>query len=124
MHHERDAGGVGALGRAHDGPEVEALVHHLGDHALHAALSAYAHGGDEGLHGREVVRLEVVGAHAVGHVEAHLERGHEGEKMVPVALVDVDELVEHFEARGAVLARHRGDVRAEFFRGVTALRLG
>jgi hypothetical protein len=46
----------------------------------------------------EVARLEVVGAHAVGDLEAEIEARELGEQVVEVGLVDVDELVEDVQA--------------------------
>jgi hypothetical protein len=69
-----------------------------------------------------VARLEVVGAHAVGDLEAEIEARELGEEVVEVGLVDVDELVEDVEAGRAeefVMLEEGGEV----LEGATALAL-
>jgi hypothetical protein len=75
-----------------------------------------------------VARLEVVGAHAVGDLEAEIEARELGEQVVEVGLVDVDELVEDVEAGRAELAlvalEQGGEVLGERGAGAWARRAG
>src|SRR5690606_12543301 len=69
MDERGDAGGPGLGGDAGDLGEVELLVDDPVDDALDAALGADAEGGEAALHGGEVAREDVIGAHSVRDLE-------------------------------------------------------